>query len=87
MNKEYTFIFTHEEEYLDKINSKVQDHPKVIEASQDYGNWYSNGETGPEWFSMHVRCLEKDVETVQTFIESELKKLGASISGIRYIRV
>ena len=72
--KSYKFIFTHEEDVLDKIQGAVEKHPKVTDVFQDSGFWYSNGETGPEWFSMHVRCKHKDSDEVQAFIIDELKK-------------
>ena len=72
----YNFTFIHEEEILDAIHSIVSDHPKVLEVSQGSGNWYTNGETGPEWFTMDVICHDEDKELVQEFIKKELKKLN-----------
>lgn len=52
---------------------------------QDTGYWYSNGETGPEWFSMHVRCEVEDAEEIQAFIEQELKNRNYSYQYINYM--
>lgn len=81
----YKFIFTHSEKALDAIESAVSNHPKVEDVFQDSGFWYSNGETGPEWFSMHVRCKEEDAETVQAFIEEELKNRDYDYQHINYM--
>lgn len=81
----YKFIFTHNEKALDAIESAVKNHPKVEDAFQDSGFWYSNGETGPEWFSMHVRCKEEDAEAVQAFIEQELENRGYSHQHNNYM--
>ena len=81
----YKFIFTHSEKALDAIESTVKNHPKVKDAFQDSGFWYSNGETGPEWFSMHVRCKEEDAEEIQAFIEQELENRGHSHQHINYM--
>jgi len=75
-NRPYRFIFTHSEDVLDAIERKVEAHPKVESVSQDSGFWYSNGETGPEWFSMHVRCKVEDAEEIQHFITALLKESG-----------
>lgn len=81
----YRFIFTHNEDALDAIESIVRSHPKVTDVYQDTGNWYSNGETGPEWFSMHVRCKETDSEEVQQFITAELQERNYDTAGIRFM--
>ena len=83
--RSYKFIFTHSEKALDAIESAVKNHPKVKDAFQDSGFWYSNGETGPEWFSMHVRCKEEDAEEIQAFIEQELENRGYSHQNINYM--
>ena len=83
--KPYKFIFTHEEAILDAIESTVKAHPKVIDAFQDSGFWYSNGETGPEWFSLHVSCEEEDAASVQGFIREELKKLGTHYEHVNFM--
>lgn len=81
----YRFIFTHEEAALDSIESAVIAHPKVIGAFQDSGYWYSNGETGPEWFSMHVKCREQDSEEVKEFIREALKEREYSYKHINFM--
>jgi hypothetical protein len=75
------FLFTHREEILDEIEGLIRANLKVIEVSQNSGFWYSNGETGPEWFSMEVICLRRDKETVQDFINENLKFLDADHIG------
>lgn len=71
-------IFTHDESALDAIESTVSEHSAVIDVFQDSGQWYSNGESGPEWFTMHVVCLKKDQEGVKQMINDVLKDKGYS---------
>lgn len=84
VNRPYKFIFTHSEKALDAIESTIENHPKVTSVFQDSGNWYSNGETGPEWFSMHVRCKVEDTEEIQQFINDALAMRGYEAVG-RYM--
>lgn len=76
--KKLKFIFTNEEEVLDAIRSTIANHPKVTHVFQDSGFWYTNGETGPEWFSMHVCFNEPDQEEVEKFIGETLLSHGTS---------
>lgn len=80
----YSFIVVHDEEILDAIEPAVKGHPEVIDSFQDTGNWYSNGETGPEWFSMHVYCREDDSDRVKEFVREELRKLNAYHDDIKF---
>jgi hypothetical protein len=80
----YRFIFTHAEEALDSIEAAVSAHPKVEQVFQDSGYWYSNGETGPEWYSMHVICQEEDGEELQEFVRQQLKARGFMSTDVRF---
>lgn len=76
--KKLKFIFTSDEEVLDSIHTTLAKHPKVTHVFQDSGFWYTNGETGPEWFSMHVCFDEPNKEAVEKFIEETLASKGTS---------
>ncbi len=45
-------IITASESACDALESEFKDHPLVTGSFTDTGNWYSNGETGPEWFTV-----------------------------------
>lgn len=77
-SKQLKFIFTADEGLLDSIERGLREHPKVTSVSQDSGFWYTNGETGPEWFSMHVCFLENDKDEVEQLIQSTLAAKGSS---------
>ena len=81
----YKFIFTHDEGVLDTIEVSIENHPKVKHVFQDTGYWYSNGETGPEWFSMHVICEVEDADEVQNFIVALLKEKGFGHQGVNFM--
>lgn len=72
------FIFTSEEAILDKIRPTIESHELVTEVFEDSGYWYSNGETGPEWHSMHVCFDEPHQEAVEKHIVSLLASEGTS---------
>ena len=78
------FLFTHQEKILDDVEAIIRAYPKTIEVSQNSGLWYSNGATGPEWFSMEVVCLQRDKETIQDFINENLKILDADHADITF---
>ena len=79
----YRFTFTHDEQVLDAIESTIADHPLVEAVFQDSGYWYSNGETGPEWFSMTVECKPQHALEIEHFINALLIDRGKS--GVRFI--
>ena len=81
----YSFYFTHEEDALDSIQTLVESHPKVKSATQDSGFWYSNGETGPEWFSMIVACKVEESEEIKKFIQEKLKEKNFSYEHINFV--
>lgn len=84
-DRPYRFIFTHSEEALDAIESVVANHPKVERVFQDSGYWYSNGETGPEWHSMHVICDRKDSDEIQEFVKDQLNQRGLEGNYVEFM--
>ena len=75
-------IITAEEEVCEKLESTLQDHALVIETFQNTGNWYSNGETGPEWYTVSIVTEEKNQEEVDKLVLSELGKMGRLASNM-----
>ena len=73
-----TFVFQGDESELDAIQLIVAEHPKVSYAEVEAGRWYSNGEDGPEWHRMLVKCRPSDNEEVQAFIRAKLASHGRS---------
>ena len=78
MSRKLKYIITLDEALIDQLECEFQNHEKVSSTDQDSGFWYTNGETGPEWFTVHVHFLEKDHEAVKSHIESCLSKAGTS---------
>ena len=78
MSDKLKYIITLDEAIIDGLERDFAAHDKVRSTSQDSGFWYSNGETGPEWFTVHVYFLKNDEEAVRTHLEACLKKAGTS---------
>ncbi len=62
-------IITASESACSELKRKFNDHPLVLGSFTDSGNWYTNGETGPEWFTVTFESryelkneLEKDIQ-------------------------
>jgi hypothetical protein len=68
-------IVTASEDTCRELESKISNHDAVIDTFQDSGNWYSNGETGPEWFTIHIISSEGRKEEIEALVKLELKKM------------
>ncbi|WP_411895224.1 hypothetical protein [Winogradskyella sp. A2] len=64
-----------------ELESKIRNHEAVVSTFQDSGNWYSNGETGPEWFTLHITTSQDRKEDIDTLVKLELKKIDKFISS------
>ena len=45
-------IITASEDACDALANEFKNHPLVMDSFKSTGNWYSNGEEGPEWFTV-----------------------------------
>ena len=68
-------IVTASEDTCHELESKISNHEAVIDTFQDSGNWYSNGETGPEWFTVHIISSQGRKEEIEALVHLELKKM------------
>jgi hypothetical protein len=73
--QKYYFVFSLSQETLNALEPLLEEHPNVQSVCQNTGNWYSNGETGPEWFSMNVYCLEESSDLIEAFIREKIKEI------------
>ena len=76
-----TLIVTASEDTCRELKSKISNHDAVVNTFQDTGNWYSNGETGPEWFTIHIITSQDRKEDIETLVKLELKKMDKFISS------
>ncbi|WP_340075731.1 hypothetical protein [Leptobacterium sp. I13] len=82
--KGYTFakmetsrlIITASEGVCSTLASRLKKHPYVIDTFEDSGYWYSNGETGPEWFTATIETTYNHKDAVEKAVEDELKNMG-----------
>lgn len=74
-------IITAEESTCDKLEARVKQHPCVVDTFQDTGYWYTNGETGPEWFTLHIHTASEWTKVIDDLVDEELKDMGRSASN------
>ena len=77
------YIITASEETCEKLSESLKSHPLVIHTFENTGNWYTNGETGPEWFTVTIEAKWKHKEAIEELVSQELNRLNLSV-GNRY---
>ena len=77
-----TLIVTASEDTCLELESKISNHDAVVDTFQDTGNWYSNGETGPEWFTIHITTTKDRKEDIEALVKLELKKMDKVASNL-----
>ena len=78
-SKPVKFVLVHEEATLDALEPILAAHPMITHVYQTTGNYYTNGETGSEWFALHAHCTDGDYDEVVAFASEELRKLGGIV--------
>lgn len=84
-DRPFSFRFSHEEQALEAIESAVENHSNVLSVGSDTGYWYTNGETGPEWFAMIVACKVDDYEEIKDFIRQQLKERNFGSQHVNFV--
>lgn len=72
------YIITASEGVCGALASSLKSHPKVLSTFEDTGFWYTNGETGPEWFTVTIEANYDDKEEIEDLVATELNALGKS---------
>ena len=62
--KSSRYIITASEDTCEQLAQNLKKHPIVINTFENSGNWYSNGETGPEWFTVTIEADWKNKEAI-----------------------
>ena len=75
------YIITASENICFTLAYKLKEHSLVIDTFENTGNWYTNGETGPEWFTVTIEAEWKNKEAVEHLVSEELKKMNCSASN------
>lgn len=73
------YIITASENICSSLASRLKNYSEVINTYENEGNWYTNGETGPQWFTVTVEAKWKDKTRIEKIVEEELKGLNASV--------
>ena len=76
------YIIPVSEEICSELVRRLKDHPLVEDTSEGSGLWYSNGETGPEWFTATIEADFNNKESVEELVPSELRKMGKSAGNM-----
>ena len=74
-------IITAQEETCEELAAYFKNSPLMLSAFQRTGNWYTNGETGPEWFTVHLRTLYLNKEQVEAELDRALSKLDLIVEN------
>lgn len=77
------YIITASEPVCAALATRLAHHPLVIGTFENTGNWYSNGETGPEWFTVTVEAKWENKEIIEKLVSDSLAELGVS-AGNRF---
>ena len=64
-----TLIVTASENMCSYLANKLNSNSLVINTYEDSGFWYSNGETGPEWFTVHIKAEYKNKDEIEKLVE------------------
>ncbi|NVJ88171.1 MAG: hypothetical protein HWD82_01860 [Flavobacteriaceae bacterium] len=78
-NKLSRYIITASSEVCSYLANSLKSNELVYDTYENSGNWYTNGETGPEWYTVTVETFWKYKEKVENLVELELKKIGKTI--------
>ena len=73
-------IITASESACDALQNEFRDHPLVTGSFTDSGFWYSNGETGPEWFTV---TFESRYE-LREALEQAIKNSESDLSNMHW---
>ena len=79
--KSSRYIITASEGVCSKLAMSLKNHELVIDTFENSGNWYTNGETGPAWFTVTIESYWKNKESIEKLVSDELKKMNASASN------
>lgn len=70
------YIITASDEVCTRLRIALANHPLVISIFENSGFWYTNGETGPEWFTVTIEALCSNKEKIENLVQETLKKIG-----------
>lgn len=71
-------IITATEASCNELQNKFKNHPLVLNSYTDSGNWYTNGETGSEWYTV---TFESRYE-LREQLENDIKKSSSDYSNM-----
>lgn len=71
-------IITASESVCDDLNHKFSSHDLVYDSYTNSGNWYSNGETGPEWYTITIKSRYEFKDQ----LENEINKYTSEYSNM-----
>jgi hypothetical protein len=71
-------IITASKNMCDSFEKQFKNHPLVLGSYTNSGNWYSNGETGPEW---HTVTFESRYE-LKDKLEESIKEYSSDYSNM-----
>lgn len=75
------YIITASEGTCSFLCHQLKGHKLVQDTFEDSGFWYTNGETGPEWFTATIEADYKHKEEIEKLVSETLKSAGRTGSN------
>lgn len=73
------YIITASEGTCSFLCHQLKGHKLVQDTFEDSGFWYSNGETGPEWFTVTIEADCKYKEEIENLVSETLKEADRTV--------
>jgi hypothetical protein len=75
------YIITASEATCSALCHRLKNHKLVQDTFENSGYWYTNGETGPEWFTATIEADYKYKEEIEQLVDETLKEIESSASN------
>lgn len=75
-------IITATESTCQELEQYFSNSPLLFSVFQNSGNWYTNGETGAEWFTVHLRTIYRNKELVDAELDQALRTLNLQTNNV-----
>jgi hypothetical protein len=75
------YIITASEGTCSFLCNYLKGHKLIQDTFENSGFWYSNGETGPEWFTVTIEADYKHKEEIEKLVSVTLQSAGRTASN------
>lgn len=75
------YIITASSKVCGILSENLKNNEFVISTFEDSGFWYTNGETGPEWFTVTIKAKWEHKKQIEELVKAELQKINVGASN------